>query len=130
MALGGLKLPHELLAGIDAKVTDVKASEEAGRHVYVGNLTKESAEDLSGSRRFRDVGGPGGNAPEIKASGTLRVVFTKDDRIDSVVVVTKTSSSFGDFTTTQTYSLKDAGTTKVEPPKEALAKLGITAGSH
>ena len=130
MALGGLKLPHEVLASIDTKVTDVKASEEAGRHVFVGNLTKESADELSGSRRFREMGAQGGNAPEIKASGTLRIVFTKDDRIDSVVVETKTSSSFGDFTTKQTYSLKDAGTTKVEPPKEALAKLGVTAGSH
>jgi hypothetical protein len=130
MALSGLKLPHELLASIDTKVTDVKESEEAGRHVFVGNLTKESADELSGSRRFREMGAQGGNAPEIKASGTLRIVFTKDDRIDSVVVETKTSSSFGDYTTKQTYSLKDAGTTKVEPPKEALEKLGVTAGSH
>ncbi|HET6163404.1 MAG TPA: hypothetical protein VFG37_07025 [Planctomycetota bacterium] len=130
MALSGLKLPHELLASIDTKVTDVKESEEAGRHVFVGNLTKESADELSGSRRFREMGAQGGNAPEIKASGTLRIVFTKDDRIDSVVVETKTSSSFGDYTTKQTYSLKDAGSTKVEPPKEALAKLGVTAGSH
>jgi hypothetical protein len=130
MALSNLKLPHELLAGVDAKLTDVKASDEAGKRVFVGTLTKESAEELSGARRMREMAAQGGKPAEVNATGTLRVVFTKDDRIDVLVVETKTSSGMGDFTMRQTYSLKDAGTTKVEPPKEALAKLGISAGAH
>jgi len=42
----------------------------------------------------------------------------------------ESASSFGEATTKQTYTLKDFDATKVDPPKEAIAKLGGAAGPH
>jgi hypothetical protein len=78
--------------------------------------------------------GAGGGGGEMTATGSMKIVFTKDGAVETLTVETKTSSSFGESTSKQTYTLKDFDATKVEAPKEAVAKLGNSeggaAGSH
>jgi hypothetical protein len=137
LALSNLRLPHELLAGVDAKLTDVKASDETGKRVFTGNLTKEAADELSGAKRMREMGGQrgggggAGGGGDSSATGTMKIVVAKDGTVETIAIETKSSSSFGTFTSKQTYTLKDFDVTKVEAPKDAVAKLtGGGAGAH
>lgn len=141
MGLTYVRLPHELLAGVDAKLTDVKASDETGKRVFTGNLTKEAADELSGAKRMREMGGQrggggagggaGGGGDAAAPTGTMKIVVAKDGTVETVLIETKSSSSFGNFTSKQTYTLKDFDVTKVEAPKEAVAKLsGAGSGAH
>lgn len=120
---GGMLL-RAVLPGEDAaKMLDrVKELKDLDGYVF-GDLTEAGAKELLAFR-----GRPGGGGPETRgAKGSVKY-WLKDGTIAKMEVKVSGTMTFQDqdrdISRTTTYEFKDVGSTKVEVPAEAKAKLG------
>ena len=93
--------------------------------VIAGNLTEEGAKQMLSFRRRR--GGNTGGGPEISnASGSVKF-WLAEGNLKKLTYTVKGTMSFGgndrDMDRTITLEISEVGTTKVEIPAEAKAKL-------
>ena len=125
MTVQGLTLPHEVLASLDAAMTEVKREEKDGKVVWSGPLTQDLANKLSNVARWKEMAARfGGSAGDLNASGTLSITTTKEGAIESLHVETKISGGMGgDQSRKVDVKLSGVGATTVDVPKEALAKF-------
>jgi hypothetical protein len=108
----------EELAG---KAKDLQKSEDA----YAGSLSEEAVKELM---TFGRRGGANANPPQISnAKGRVKF-WMKDGLLSKMELNVQGSVSFNgqdrDINRTTTTEIKDVGTTKIEVPGEAMAKLG------
>ncbi len=132
MTVMGIMLPHEVLATLDTAVTELKREEKDGKVVFSGPLSADLANKLSGVARMKEMmagrpggaGGAAGGGGELTASGTLRIVATKEGALESMHIETKvTGGPAGESTRKVDVKLSGVGATTVDVPKEALAKF-------
>jgi hypothetical protein len=106
-----------------AELVDQTKSLTKEGDVYSGELTEDGAKALLSFRR----GGGGGEGPSVSgATGTVKL-WVQGGKLTKYQFQVKGSVSFNgndrDVDRTTTVELKDVGTTKVEVPEEAKAKL-------
>jgi hypothetical protein len=126
MRLRSMKNPAEEAQDLVAKSKEIKKSGDA----YEAELTEEGAKDLASFR----PGGRGGNAgngnfqpPEVSnAKGTAKF-WVKDGQLAKYEYHVQGNMSFNgqdrEINRTTTVEIKDVGSTKVEIPAEAKAKM-------
>jgi hypothetical protein len=109
---------------IAGKATDLAKADDA----YTGTLSEEAAKSLMafGGRRGGGAGGAQGG-PQIKnAKGDVKF-WTKDGVLSKMVLHVQGSMTINDedrdINRTTTVEIKDVGSTKVDVPAEAKAKL-------
>lgn len=122
MAARNLKAPADLVADI---VTDVKELKQDG-DVFSGEFTEEGAKNNMrfGGRAAR--GGPGGGPQILAAKGSAKF-WVKDGVLAKMEIKVDGKMDFNgnemEVIRTSTTEIKDVGTTKVEVPTAAKAKL-------
>lgn len=105
-----------------AELADQAQSLKKEGDAYVGDLTEEGAKNLLAMR-----GGPGGQGPTVRdPKGSVKFWVT-DGKLAKYQFHAKGTISFNDndreVDRTTTVEIKDVGTTKVEVPADAKAKL-------
>ena len=115
------KVPAVEVEALIEKVKDLTLSGDA----YAGDLTEEGAKALMSLGRRPGAGG--GEGPAISgAKGSVKV-WLKDGLVAKYAVKVQGSISFNgndmNIDRTTTTEIKDVGTTKVEVPAEAKAKV-------
>jgi hypothetical protein len=112
-----VQTPAEQAADVAAGVTDFKQEGET----YVGSLTEEAAKSLM---RFRRGGGDGPTISDAKGSAKF---WLKDGLLSKYEFKVSGKMEFNgnemDLDRTTTVEIKDMGTTEVEVPEGAKAKL-------
>ena len=123
--LRNLRAPAQEAADVAAKTKEITKSGDA----YTADLTEEGAKELMSFRGGRGgQGGQGGNIPApTNAKGTAKF-WLKDGQLAKYEYNVKGTMSFNgndiDIDRTTTVEIKDVGSTKVEVPAEAKAKVG------
>jgi hypothetical protein len=116
------KAPAAEAEDLAGKVKELKKDGD----VYAGDLTEEGAKALLTMRGGR--AGGSGNAPEPKNAKASAKFTVKDGTLTKYEYTVKgTVNRNGedrDIERTTTVEIKDVGTTKIEVPAEAKAKLG------
>lgn len=121
-ALRNFKAPAAELENLAEKARELK---DEGEGAYGGELTEEGVKELLS---FGGRGGGGGNrAPQVaEPKGSLKV-WLKDGLPVKYEVMVSGKMSFGEreivIQRTTTTEIKDVGTTTIEVPEEAKAKL-------
>ena len=120
-ALRNFKAPAAQLENLAGKTREVKSE---GEGAYTAELTEEGAKELM---TFGGRGGGGQNAPQVaEPKGSLKV-WLKDGLPTKYEVTVSGKMTFGqreiNINRTTTTEIKDVGTTKVEVPEDAKAKL-------
>jgi hypothetical protein len=122
----GVRAPADQLAGIIEKTSELKSDGDA----IAGKLTEEGAKELmsfGGGRRGQ--GGEGqARGPQISgAEGSLKI-WLKDGQLVKYEYTVKGTMTIREqeieMNRTTTVEIKDVGSTKIEVPEEAKAKLG------
>lgn len=113
------KTPAAQAEDMAGKVGELKMADGA----YAGDLTEEAAKDLLTFRRRQ-----GGNGPEIKnAKGNVKF-WVKDGVLSKVQYHLEGTININgddrDMNRTTTVEVKDIGSTKIEVPADAKAKMG------
>jgi hypothetical protein len=125
--LRNLRLPSEEATNLASKTKELKKDGDA----YTADLTEEGAKDLMtfrGGRGGNNAGGQGNfNPPEpTNAKGTVKF-WLKDGQLAKYEYNVKGQMSFNgndiDIDRTTTVEIKDVGSTKVDVPAEAKAKI-------
>jgi hypothetical protein len=127
--LRGMRLPAEEATTLATKTKELSKDGEA----YKGELTEEGAKEMLSFRGGRggnnNAGGQGNFTPPepTNAKGTVKF-WVKDGQLSKYEYNLKGQMSFGgndiDIDRTTTVEVKDVGSTKVEVPAEAKAKIG------
>lgn len=120
---GGMLLRTQMPAEDAPKMLE-RVKELKDMDGYVGGeLTEAGAKELLAFR-----GRPGGNAPEPKNAKGFAKFWLKDGAIAKMEVKVSGTVSMQnedrDVSRTTTYEFKDVGSTKVEVPADAKAKIG------
>ncbi len=120
-ALRTFKAPAAQLEALAEKTRELKSEEEG---VYSSELTEEGAKELLS---FGGRPGGGGQAPAVAdPKGSLKV-WVKDGLVSKYEVAVSGKITFGQreiaINRTTTTEIKEVGSTKVEVPEEAKAKL-------
>lgn len=120
---GGMLLRNALPAEDAVKMVDRIKDLKETDGCLSGDLTEAGAKELLAFR-----GRPGGNAPEPKnAKGSIKY-WLKDGALAKVEVkisgTVTMQNEDRDISRTTTYEFKDVGSTKVEVPADAKAKIG------
>ncbi len=118
-ALRNCKAPAAQLEDLAGKTRELKSE---GEGAYSSELTEEGAKEL-----LSFGGRPGGQAPTVaEPKGSLKV-WVKDGVLSKYEVTVSGKVTFGqreiDINRTTTTEIKEVGSTKVEVPEEAKAKL-------
>lgn len=118
--LQNYKAPAQEVTDMVAKLKDLKKEGEA----FVGQMTEEGAKSMMTFGR----GGPGGgNAPEISNARGQVKIWLKDGVLSKYEYNLQGTMTWNnndrDINRTTTVEIKDVGTTKLEVPAAAKAKL-------
>lgn len=122
----GMLLRTRLPADDAVKMLDHVKEVKAMDGCLCGELTEAGAKELMSLGRGR--GGQGGQAPEAKNAKGMIKYWLKDGVVSKMEVKVSGTMNWGgedrDIERTTTYEIKDVGTTTVEVPAEAKAKIG------
>lgn len=118
--LRGFKTPAATAEGLVAQAREIKAEAEG---LYTAELTEEGAKELLAG----GLGRPGGQGPAVADAKGAAKFWVKDGVLVKVEQTVSGKMTFGQrevpVDRTTTVDIKDVGSTKVEIPEEAKAKL-------
>lgn len=130
MSLLQIRAPHKLAEQVGAGVDAVTKSERDGKVVYSGKLTEAAIDVLmpmGGMRGMR--GGDEAEMPERTASGTFEIVVGPQGSIESILLDTQMSISFGERTmerkSKSTYTISDLDHVEVVVPESAQTMFEV-----
>lgn len=130
MSLLQLRAPHKLAEQVGGGVDAVTKSERDGKVVYSGKLTQAAIDVLmpmGGMRGMR--GGEDADMPERTASGTFEIVVGAQGAIETILLDTQMSISFGERTmerkSKSTYTITDLDKVEVTVPEAAKAMFEV-----
>lgn len=129
MGLLQVRAPHKLAEQVGAGVEDVAKSERDGKVVYSGKLNQAAIDVLMPMGGMRMRGGEEGDMPERTASGTFEIVVGPQGAIESILLDTQMSISFGERTmerkSKSTYTITDLDHVEVTVPEAAQAMFEV-----
>lgn len=130
MGLLQIRAPHKLAEQVGGGVDAVTKSERDGKVVYSGKLTPAAIDVLmpmGGMRGMR--GGEDAEMPERTASGTFEIVVGAQGAIETILLDTQMSMSFGERTmerkSKSTYTITDLDKVEVSVPEAAKAMFEV-----
>ncbi|MBI4880463.1 MAG: hypothetical protein HY812_12510 [Planctomycetes bacterium] len=124
--LSRLKVPHDALKDFGSQIAEVAREEAEGKVTYKGTLTAQAAEALTPQVRGLRPGGGGETeqAPAPQASGSFTITLSDQGAVESIVLETHTSTTFGERTVERTqknaYTISNQGAVEIEVPAEVL----------